>query len=281
MATKREEKQESYSHYGNVASALSHYYTRKVTEKWTKSTIFAREINASALMKLGIITAMTEEQAQIAALLQQREELSVDGRTYITGILGHHKVVLMQCGIGKVNAAVGTTQLIARFAPEAIINTGCAGGIDAQLGVMDVVVGTTTTYHDVWCGEGNVYGQVQGLPARFEGDSHLLDVARNMAQDSTLTTKIHCGLICTGDKFITDHKILADIKAQFPDGLAVDMESAAIAQVCFLEKVPFVSFRIISDTPGVDEHWAQYENFWSEMAHRSFDITRNFIERIA
>ena len=98
-----------------------------------------------------------------------------------------------------------------------------------------------------------------------------------MAEDASIQTKIHTGLICTGDKFITDHAILADIKAQFPDGLAVDMESAAIAQVCHLEKVPFVSFRIISDTPGVDEHWAQYENFWSEMAHRSFDITKHFI----
>jgi len=228
-------------------------------------------------MKLGIITAMSEEHAQIATLLEQREDIWVDGRTYTTGRLAHHDIVLMQCGIGKVNAAVGATQLIARFAPEAIINSGCAGGIDAKLGVMDVVVGAETTYHDVWCGEGNLYGQVQGLPARFAGAESLLAVAREMAEDASIQTKIHCGLICTGDKFITDHAILADIKTQFPDGLAVDMESAAIAQVCHLEKVPFVSFRIISDTPGVDEHWAQYENFWSEMANRSFDITKHFI----
>ncbi len=77
-------------------------------------------------MKLGIITAMSEEHAQIAALLEQREDILVDGRTYTTGKLAHHEIVLMQCGIGKVNAAVGATQLIARFAPEAIINSGCA-----------------------------------------------------------------------------------------------------------------------------------------------------------
>lgn len=253
---------------------------RKVTEKWTKHTIFAREINDKNFMKLGIITAMSEEHAQIAALLEQREDILVDGRTYTTGKLAQHDIVLMQCGIGKVNAAIGATQLIARFSPEAIVNSGCAGGIDAQLGVMDVVVGTETTYHDVWCGEDNLYGQVQGLPARFAGAEHLLAVAEKMAKDDAITTKIHCGLICTGDKFITDHAILADIKAQFPDGLAVDMESAAIAQVCHLHNVPFVSFRIISDTPGVDEHWAQYENFWSEMAHRSFDITKHFILEI-
>lgn len=253
---------------------------RKVTQKWTKHTIFAREINAYNFMKLGIITAMSEEHAQIAALLDQREDVVLHGRTYTTGRLKHHDVVLMQCGIGKVNAAVGTTHLIANFAPDAIVNSGCAGGIDAQLGVMDVVVGAETSYHDVWCGEGNAYGQVQGLPTRFKGAERLLTVAREMADDAAIATKIHCGLICTGDKFITDHAILSHIKEQFPDGLAVDMESAAIAQVCHLENVPFVSFRIISDTPGVEAHWEQYENFWSEMAHRSFDITRAFIERI-
>ena len=158
-------------------------------------------------MKLGIITAMSEEHAQIAALLEQREDVLVDGRTYTTGKLAHHEIVLMQCGIGKVNAAVGATQLIARFAPEAIINSGCAGGIDAKLGVMDVVVGAETTYHDVWCGEGHLYGQVQGLPARFAGAEPLLAVAREMVEDASIQTKIHTGLICTGDKFITDHAI--------------------------------------------------------------------------
>ena len=108
---------------------------RKVTEKWTKHTIFAREINDKNFMKLGIITAMSEEHAQIAALLEQREDILVDGRTYTTGKLAQHDIVLMQCGIGKVNAAIGATQLIARFSPEAIVNSGCAGGIDAQLGV--------------------------------------------------------------------------------------------------------------------------------------------------
>ena len=142
---------------------------------------------------------------------------------------------------------------------------------------MDVVVGAETTYHDVWCGEGNLYGQVQGLPARFAGAEPLLAVAREMVEDASIQTKIHTGLICTGDKFITDHAILADIKAQFPDGLAVDMESAAIAQVCHLEKVPFVSFRIISDTPGCRRALAQYENFWSEMAHRSFRHHQTFL----
>ena len=94
----------------------------------------------------------------------------------------------------------------------------------------------------------------------------------------TLTgARIHAGLICTGDQFVTDHATLSRIKQQFPDGLAVDMESAAIAQVCYLQGIPFVSFRVISDTPGADGHQQQYENFWQEMADRSFGVTRDFL----
>ena len=83
-----------------------------------------------------------------------------------------------------------------------------------------------------------------------------------------------------GDKFITERGELDAIKAEFPEGLAVDMESAAIAQVCHLYRVPFISFRIISDTPGADAHWQQYENFWETMADRSFGVVRTFLESL-
>ena len=87
-------------------------------------------------------------------------------------------------------------------------------------------------------------------------------------------------MICSGDKFITDREELESIKARFPEGMACDMESGAIAQVCHICKVPFISMRIISDTPGVDNHIEQYENFWGEMANRSFDVTRRFLKAI-
>ena len=119
--------------------------------------------------------------------------------------------------------------------------------------------------------------RLQGLPARFAGAEPLLAVAREMVEDASIQTKIHTGLICTGDKFITDHAILADIKAQFPDGLAVDMESAAIAQVCHLEKVPF------GELPHHQRHarcrraLGTIRELLVGMAHRSFDITKHFI----
>ena len=97
---------------------------------------------------------------------------------------------------------------------------------------MDVVASRQIVYHDVWCGEGNAYGQIQGLPTFFDGNETLYDCALSLDTE----TAIHGGLICSGDKFITDRSELETIKGNFPEGLAVDMESAAIAQVCYLYK---------------------------------------------
>lgn len=182
----------------------------------------------------------------------------------------------MQCGIGKVNAAAGTVELIRTYAPDCIISTGVAGGIDSCLKVMHVVAASRIVYHDVWCGEGNAYGQIQGLPLYFESNRTLYDCAMSLDTE----TAIHGGLICSGDKFITGRDELDEIKRNFPEGLAVDMESAAIAQVCCLYKVPFISFRIISDTPGADKHFEQYLNFWGEMADRSFRVTETFLQSL-
>ena len=150
-----------------------------------------------------------------------------------------------------------------------------------DLQVTDVVAGARVAYHDVWCGDGNALGQVQGLPAVFEADARLLDCARRLAETGGLENRIHCGLICTGDQFITDRDKLADIRAAFPDVQAVDMESAAIAQTCYLYRVPFISFRIVSDTPGSEGHWQQYLDFWGTVADRSFHATKAFLEMLA
>lgn len=226
-------------------------------------------------MTIGILVAMAVEFDQLAKLMEDKATASEGGAQFTTGKIGKHNIVLMQCGIGKVNAAVGTTLLIRHFTPDCIISTGCAGGIDECLNVMDVVVSRELVYHDVDCGVtlGCELGQVQGLPLRFQGDTRLVEAATKLETN----THIHAGLICTGDQFITSRKALDKIKQNFPDGLAVDMESAAIAQVCYLQGVPFVSFRVISDTPGADEHQKQYEGFWTDMADRSFGISRSFI----
>ncbi|MDE7377826.1 MAG: 5'-methylthioadenosine/adenosylhomocysteine nucleosidase [Paraprevotella sp.] len=216
-------------------------------------------------MKIGVMMAMQSEYDRL------RSQMRTDGDT---GSMDNgNELRLVQCGIGKVNAAVGAVELIRTWQPDCIISTGVAGGIDTVLNVTDVVVGSRTVYHDVWCGEGNAYGQVQGLPAEFAGDSMLCSHALGLEG----TVPVHGGLICSGDRFITERSELNVIKEKFPDALAVDMESAAIAQVCHLYGVPFLSFRIISDTPGAEEHQAQYEDFWRTMAERSFAVTWQFL----
>ena len=231
-------------------------------------------------MKIGVLTAMTSEFEQLAVLLEGAVECLHNGIGYLKGCVGENEIILRQCGIGKVNAALGAAELIRAFAPDVMVSTGVAGGIDCCLGVMDVVVSTSIVYHDVWCGMGCEYGQVQGMPAVFVADEAMCRAAQSLNDDADNATRIHAGLICTGDQFITNRDELDKIKGNFPAGLAVDMESAAIAQTCHIYGVPFVSFRIISDTPGVDKHIEQYENFWGEMANRSFGVTKRFLSSL-
>ena len=225
---------------------------------------------------IGVLTAMSVEYRQVAAMLQDKETVGSGPQEFLTGKVGGSRVVLLQCGIGKTNAATGVTNLIMTFHPDCVISTGAAGGIDERLGVMDVVIGREVCYHDVNCGDNCDPGQVQGLPRLFDGDSRLVSVATSLSTD----IRIVPGLICTGDQFITNRDELDAIKSKYPQGLAVDMESAAIAQVCHLWKVPFLSFRIISDTPGVKEHFSQYLNFWETMADKSFSVTRELLSKI-
>jgi len=225
---------------------------------------------------IGVLTAMSVEYRQVAAMLQDAETVKSGPQEFLVGSLGESKVVLLQCGIGKTNAATGVTNLIMTFHPDCVISTGVAGGIDTRLDVMDVVIGKEVCYHDVYCGDDCDPGQVQGLPRLFKGDERLVELA------STLKTDVHIvsGLICSGDQFITNRDELDVIKGKYPQGLAVDMESGAIAQVCHLWSIPFLSFRIISDTPGVKAHFKQYLNFWDTMADKSFTVTKEFLSKI-
>ena len=212
-------------------------------------------------MKIGVINAMEDEHARLASHLEEAHEQSCGLYSYVEGRLGANTLVLTRCGIGKVNAALGAAELIRRFSPDCIVSTGVAGGTGEGLQVTDVVAGARVAYHDVWCGDGNC--------------------ARRLSEAGGLESRIHCGLICTGDQFITDRAKLDAIRAAFPDVQAVDMESAAIAQTCYLYKVPFISFRIVSDTPGSEGHWQQYLDFWGTVADRSFHATKAFLEVIS
>ena len=180
----------------------------------------------------------------------------------------------MQCGIGKVNAAIGTLTLVNSFLPDFVINSGVAGGADQSISVMDVVAGARVAYHDVWCGPESEQGQVQGLPLYFEGAKRLLDLVPDREG-------IHKGLICSGDQFIDTLDAVSRIKGNFPEALAVDMESGAIAQVCHLNKVPFLALRVISDSPGAShDNTRQYLDFWTDAPQETFNLVKDIITRL-
>ena len=227
-------------------------------------------------MKIGIATAMASERSQIERLLEKRETVVANGRRFCVGRIDRNEVVLGETGIGKVNAAVGAVAMIHGFHPDCLLSTGVAGGLDASLRVMDAVAASEVVYHDVDCGPGNAPGQVQGLPPSYFGDPRLLECAKSIRAES----KIAAGLICSGDQFVTSRGQLDAIKARHPAGLAVDMESGALAQVCHIYGVPFLSFRILSDTPGAEWHFDQYKDFWSTMADRSFAVTEAFLNAL-
>ena len=190
-------------------------------------------------------------------------------------------VLVQKCGIGKVNAALGAQRMINEFHPDCIISSGCAGGNGDDINVQDVVVSAELCYHDVYCGTAidntTIYGQVQGLPARYPADPYLL---RKSSELKVEGLEIHPGLIVTGDWFVDSREKMREIIGHFPDAKAVDMESCAIAQTCYINKVPFISFRVISDIPLRDTDASQYHNFWETIAEHSFQVTRTFVESL-
>lgn len=128
--------------------------------------------------------------------------------------------------------------------------------------MLDVVLASEIAYHDVWCGPGTVKGEAAGCPARFTCP---------LPEDIRRQLSVKEGLLASGDIFVDNPDDLRRILDLYPDAKAVDMESAAIAQVCYIKNVPFVCIRVVSDTPGDGGNAAAYENFWQAAPERTFD----------
>lgn len=213
-------------------------------------------------MKIAIIVAMQKELDLLLPLLSAKSAVTANDYTFHTGHIGTHEIIAVQCGIGKVNAAVATLTMIETFHPDLVINTGVAGGTGGGAGILDVVVAEAVAYHDVWCGPGTEWGQAAGCPARF--------ACALPAEITERLDGIRRGLVASGDIFVSRPEDIRHILEVHPDAIAVDMESGAIAQVCSLKNVPFVCIRVISDTPGSEDNIAQYENFWSDAPQHTF-----------
>lgn len=231
------------------------------------------------MKRIGIIVAMDKEFVRLRALLDEARSERHQFRDYVIGRLGDTDVVVQQCGIGKVNSAVGAVEMIGNYDPDLVISTGVAGGADVELNPTDVVVASTCAYHDVYCGAEMAYGQVMGLPAGFSAPQDLVEKALTLNGKES-GVKVTSGLTVSGDWFVDSREKMRDILAHFPEAKAVDMESCSIAQVCHLYRTPFISFRIISDVPLKDNRASQYFNFWERLAEGSFEITKAFLKKI-
>lgn len=230
----------------------------------------------SEIKNIGIIVAMEKELRLLLPLVENRKVLMVDGYELHSGIIKGHNVTIMQCGIGKVNAAIGTLTLLNNFNEDLIINTGVAGGADKSVNVMDVIFGSTIAYHDVWCGPGTIYGEASGYPKFFRTHEDILSLI-DFSKDASLKK----GLICSGDMFISNIDEVNFIKKNYPEALAVDMESATIAQVCHMRNVPFFCVRVISDSPGANpDSVNQYDNFWEDAPLHTFNILKDLLIKL-
>ena len=218
---------------------------------------------------------MEKELEQLLPLLSGLDEKVINGKKFYTGTLNDDKqVVVQQCGIGKVNAAIGTVELINNFHPSCVVSSGVAGGATTKVPRLHVVASSEVVYHDVYCFSDNAYGQIQGMPARFACDKRLVDTASAVENVTT-------GLIASGDWFVDTKQKAGEILDHFPETLAIDMESGAIAQTCHVYSVPFISFRIISDIPLDDSKGEQYFDFWDRIAEGSFRVLHDFLTRLA
>ena len=203
-------------------------------------------------MIVGIIGAMDVEVEEIISNMTEKKTSDIGQLHFVEGLIDTIPVVIAQSGVGKVNAGICAQTLILKFNVTCIINTGIAGGIAQELSVMDTVVSTDAMYHDFDATEfGYRRNEVPGLETvSFPADEKLIALAERTYEEGVKNGRLHRkmvrGRVATGDLFVNSSIKKSAIKAMC-NPACVEMEGAAIAQVCYLNKVPFVIIRCISD----------------------------------
>lgn len=230
-------------------------------------------------MKIAVIGAMEQEVEALRSVIENPLTTVIVDSEYTEGTYAGHEVVLLKSGIGKVNAAMSTTILLQHFKPDAVINTGSAGGFDSTLEVGAVVISDEVRHHDVdVTAFGYEMGQVPGLPAGFAADEKL----RKLAEEAVEELGQHqfaTGLIATGDSFMSDPVRVESVRTQFPQMKAAEMEAAAVAQVCHQFDVPFVVIRALSDIAG-KESSISFDEFLPTAAKHSTEIVLRVISKL-
>ena len=195
--------------------------------------------------KVGIICAVDREAAPFISFIEDYEISEKAMLKFYSGKIGDIPVVTLFCGVCKTNAAIATQILIDTYGCNIIINAGTAGGMDTKIKLLDTVISTESSYWDI--SEGILMEYHPKLESvYFKADKDLLDLVKQIVVKNVSEGKIHFGRMITGEAFIED-KYRDEINAHFSP-LSVDMETASIAHVCYVNKIPYISIRTITDT---------------------------------
>lgn len=231
------------------------------------------------MTKLGIIGAMSVEIAALKESMSDLELSTVAGMEFASGTLENLPVVVALCGVGKVNAALCVQILVDRFGVTNVVNTGVAGSLSAELDIGDIVVSQDAMHHDMDVTKlGYAVGQVPGLDVLcFPADDRLLAFAFQ-ASEAVNPGHTRIGRVASGDQFISSAAQKETIIAS-SHALCTEMEGAAIAQAAYLNKVPFVILRAISDKAD-DSAEMDYPTFEAIAAKRCAAVTRSLAAMI-
>lgn len=224
---------------------------------------------------IGIIGAMEEEIENIKPYIDIISTKNIVGLDFYMGKMEGNNVILVRSGIGKVNAAICTQVLIDLYAVDIIINVGVAGATNKSLKIGDIVISKDTMHHDM---DTTFFGDELGIIPRMEescfaADENLMKIAITAVESETDCTH-YCGRIVSGDQFICDVEKKNKISSHFKS-YCVDMESAAIGQTCYLNKIPFIAIRSISDNSDENN---EYQNFFKESALKASIIVKKMIQ---
>ena len=229
------------------------------------------------MKKFGIIAAMQEEMQEIENIMDDKEFQKIYELNFIKGKINGNEVVLVEAGVGKVNAARTTQILLDNFRVDAIINVGSAASANDELQIGQIVIGSKIVKHDFdITAFGHPKGYISNVGQFLESDSNLINkMERTVLDMQDNGFKIKIGIIASGDIFCTELKMKEKIRTKF-DADAIEMEGAAIAQVCQLDNIPFIIVRSISDSPNGNNN-ITFDQFLEKASKRCAIIIKNFL----
>lgn len=229
---------------------------------------------------IGIIGAMEEEVAALKESMEIEETKEIASMMFCKGKMDGKEVVVVRSGIGKVNAGICAQLLITVFGVEKVINTGIAGSLDAKIDIGDMVISTDALHHDM---DAVAFGYPKGEVPRmdtlsFPADPELVKIAKEVNEEVNPTIHTFTGRVVTGDQFVSSKEVKDEIKKYF-DPMCTEMEGAAIAQAAYLNKVPYVIIRAISDKAD-NSATMDYPTFEKQAISHSVNLVKNLIPRI-